>query len=262
MKNKYIKSLIIFVVSAIVYLAGTLPLRDLLSVFTVTDVRPGAVINPFLSICFGPLAALGCTVSNFFADYLSGYPTKVLLQGLIPQFLYGFIPYILWKKLTKGDDHSYRLDSLSKLLKFTFVAFVYGVIAGICVGYIVQSNYGANFFNTAIFVFLNNFDMTMMFGCPLMIIANIIVSGKDKKEYRSLSTNEIIILYTSVIEIIGMGVIAYAVYAATIDGINDTYAIWNNIYIYSTIYFNVILIVSIGLLAIIENRIKKITYNK
>ena len=69
--NRLFKLVAIFFVSFIIYLAGTLPLRETFAVFTVTDVRPGAVINPFLSICFGPVAALACSVSNFVADYLN-----------------------------------------------------------------------------------------------------------------------------------------------------------------------------------------------
>lgn len=251
--KKVLKFLLTMIVSAAVYLIATMPLREPLAVFTVTDVRPGAVVNPFLSMCFGPAASLGCAISNFYADYISGYPLKVLFQGFIPQFLYGFISFVLWKKLTKGDDHSYRLDSISKILKFTLVVFVYALFSGLCVGYIVQSNFGANFIETVFFVFLNNFDMTMILGCPLMIFANIIVSSRNKEKMRHLSPNELIIIYTCLIELIGVGVITYGSYTTYASLPATTYEIWNQIFIYAAIFINVVLLITLGFIKLIED---------
>lgn len=254
MKNKVLKNIVICIISAIVYFIAAYPLRDIFAVFTVTDVRPGAVVNPFLSICFGPAASIGCMISNCFADYLSGYPTKVLYQGLIPQFLYGYIPYLMWKKFTKGDEHSHRLDNTKKILQFTLISLVYGIISGICVGYIVQSNFGANFLNTLIFVFLNNFDMTMILGCPLMIASNIIISAHRNNKIRSLSLNEIIILFTNVVELVGMIIIGFAVYKTNANVDSSVYNVWNTIYTYSTLYINIMMVASFILMLIIERR--------
>lgn len=252
MNKKLIKNVTIFFLTVLIYLVTTMPLRETLAVFTVTDVRPGAVVNPFLSICFGPIASLACSIANFIADFISGYPNLVLIEGLPFQFIYGLIPWLIWKKLTKGDDHSYRLDSINKILKFVFTMFVYGVISAIGVGIIVRLNYGVPILDTAKFVFLNNFDMSVILGLPLMIFANIIVSGIHNEKIRKLSRNEIIILYTSVVELIGLAVIVYATYSTYVNAANQTYEVWNNIFFYSAAFINAILIVSIIFLKVLE----------
>ena len=259
MKNKGFKNqVMICLFSTIVYFVCTYPLRDLFAVFTVTDVRPGAAFNPFLSICFGPAASLGCSFATLLADYLSGYPTKVLIQGFPFQFLYGFIPYLVWKKLTKGDDHSYRIDSLSKYLKFTLMAFIFGILSGLGVAYIVYSNFGANFVETIGFVFMNNFTFTMLLGFPLMIFANITISGYGKDKTRKLSISEHVIIYSSIAEFVGIAVITFATYSIYSNIEATTYDLWNNIFIYSVIYVNIMIVLTILVLNFINKRqIKK-----
>ena len=255
MKSKTIfKQILICLACTVAYFVCTYPLRDTFAVFTVTDVRPGAALNPFLSICFGPAASLGCSIATLIADYLSGYPTKVLIQGFPLQFIYGFIPFLVWKKITKGDNHSYRIDSSSKFLKFTLIAFLFGILSGVGVAYIVYSNFGANFFETIAFVFMNNFTFTMLFGFPLMICANIVISGIGKEERRKLSVREYVIIFTSVAEFLGIAVITYATYMIYSNANAGTYDIWNNIFFYSVIYVNLMIVATIVVLKFIEKR--------
>ena len=257
MKNKTVfKQVIICLICTVAYFICTYPLRDTFAVFTVTDVRPGAALNPFLSICFGPAASLGCSIATLIADYLSGYPTKVLIQGFPLQFIYGFIPFLVWKKITKGDDHSYRIDSCNKYLKFTLIAFLFGILSGIGVAYVVYSNFGANFFETLAFVFMNNFTFTMLLGFPLMICANIVISGIGKQTKRKLSINEFVIIFSSVAEFLGIAVIAYATYMIYSHANVGTYDIWNNIFFYSVIYVNLMIAATIVVLKFIEKRRK------
>lgn len=254
MNNKIFKNINIFFLTLVIYIVTTLPLRDIFAVFTVTDVRPGAVVNPFLSICFGPVASLACAIANFIADYISGYPNAVLIIGIPFQFLYGLISWLIWKKLTKNDEHSYRLNSVSKIVKFIFTMFVYGVVSAIGVSIIVRLNYGVPILDTAKFVFLNNFDMSVILGLPLMIFANIVVSGIHNEKIRKLSKNEVIILYTSVIEIVGLAIIAYATYSTYINAASETYEVWNNIFFYSAAFINIVLVITIVFLKILEGR--------
>lgn len=253
-KASLLKALEITFFTAAIYFLSTYPLRDVFAVFTVTDVRPGAALNPFLSLCFGPFASLGCSIATFIADYLSGYPIKVLFQGFPLQFIYGFVPYIIWKRITKGDDHSYRINSTKKYLIFTLIALTYGLLSGVGVAYIVYSNYGANFFETIAFVFMNNFTFTMLLGFPLMILANIVISGSDKTNFRKPGINEKIIMYSSFIEFIGIAIIVFGFYSLNINNNLEVYNIWNKIFIYSVIYVNIIVLITIIMLKTIESR--------
>lgn len=254
MKNKVLKNILICIVTGIVYFICTYPLRDIFAVFTVTDVRPGAALNPFMSLCFGPAASLGCAISTFIADFFSGYPTKVLFQGLPLQFIYGFVPYIVWKKLTKGDDHSYRIDSIKKYAIFTLISFLFGILSGFGVGYIVYSNFGANFFETVGFVFMNNFTFTMLLGFPLMICANIVISGIGKEVHRKLSKSEYAIIFSSVIEFVGIAIITYKTYSSYAGVSVETYDVWNNIFIYSVVFVNIMIVLTIVVLHVLDKK--------
>lgn len=241
--NKFIKNLVLVIASFAIYFLATYPSRNLFTVFTVTDVRPGVVFNPLLSMCFGPWATLGLTIATTLGDYLSGYPRLVLYQGFVGQFIYGYLSYLTWSKLTKNDEHRYRLDSLDKILKFAATSLTFAISSAIGVGYIVHSNFGANAFDTGIFVFLNNFDFTMILGMPILILSNLIIHKVSTGEKRKLSKNEGIILINVLSSALSLAVITYAVYQK-IGNIGDIYTIWNTIYIYGAIAINIILFVA------------------
>lgn len=249
-KRSLFENFIIFVISALLFFAFSMPFRDLLSVFTVSEVRFAAVLNPLLGICFGFPSALGIAVANFIADFFSGYSLAVLLEGLIPQFLYSYIPYLIWIRLNKGESHIRRLDSASRLLKYAICVFVYALISGIGVGLIVQINFGADFLNCAFFVFLNNWMMGIILGCPLMILINVMMSYNK----RNLFDPEKIIIVSALIETILFILIIIYVYSRTNS--EAIYDIWNKVYIYSAIIINLFLIFVYIVVRIVEKNRK------
>lgn len=253
--NKTFKNILKLIIPGLLYLATSVPLRKVLSVFTVTDVRPSVAIVPLSSIWFGPLAAISCAVGNMFADILSDSPLNVIIQGLPFQFIYGLVSWRLWKKLTKGDDHSYRFDSVSKILKYTLVIVVFGILSGIGVSYLVLSNYGVPFFDTFKFVFLNNFDMAMIIGCPAMIIANLIVSKKKNEPMRKPSINELTIIYSTLLIVVGVIILGFSIYSTSVS--TETYDIWNAIYLKSALFVNIILVLEILFIALVEKAQKR-----
>lgn len=254
--NKTIKNILKLIIPGLLYLAISIPMRNVLSVFTVTDVRPSVAIVPLSSIWFGPLAALSCAIGNMISDITTKNPLNVILLGVIFQFVYGYVSWYLWKKLTKGDDHSYRFDSISKLLKFTLVIFIFAILSATGVGFLVTYNYGVPFFDTFKFVFLNNFDLPMIIGCPAMIIANIIISKKKNEPMRKLSINELAIIFSTLLILVGTIIIGYSIYAS--NSVNGTYDIWNVIYLRSALFVNIILILEIIFITLVEKaQIKK-----
>ena len=253
--NKFYKNLKIFLLSGIVFLAATMPFRNILSVFTVSEVRPAAVLNPFLGISFGLPAALGIAAANLLADGLSGYPVAVLIEGLIPQFLYSYVPYLMWRAFTKNEEHIHRLDSVSRVRKYTAVVLTYAVLSGLCVGAIVQTNFGADFLNCAFFVFLNNFTMSMVLGCPLMILSNQIMARRSGND-RRLFPSEKLILADGIAELLIIGIVIAAVYARYPDlGVNE---LWNMIYIDATVIIIASMAVTLFLMILFERRKKRI----
>ena len=242
MEKKIRKNLLIFVFSGLLFFAFTMPFRKILSVFTVSEVRPAAVLNPFLGICFGLPSALGIMVANLIADAVSGYPLAVLLEGLVPQFLYTYVPYLMWKKLTAGEDHIHRLDCAGRVLKFALVVLVSALLAGVGVGLIVHGNFGAPFLSCAFFVLLNNFDIGLLLGCPLMILSNQIISRRSGTD-RTVTDNEKIILVTAALEIVGLAVLIPTAYAGGQTA--GLYDIWNTIYLYAVVMLNAMMLISL-----------------
>lgn len=240
--NKIIKFIAIYLLSGMAFFALTMPFHKIFAVFTVSEVRPSAVLYPLLGISFGLPSALGIMTANFISDFVNGYPLAVLLEGIIPQILYTMVPYYMWKRLTKGEKHIHRLDSVSRVLKFALICFVFAVLSGIGVGLIVHFNFGADGINSGFFVFLNNFDISLMLGCPLMVLSNQVISRFNETE-RIFTANERIILFTSAAEIVVTAIVIPSVYYrhATIG----TYDIWNTIYLYLVVIINVIMIFSL-----------------
>ena len=247
MKNKFLRNTVIFFASAIAFFVLTMPFRKVLSVFTATEVRPVAVLYPFLGISFGLPSALGIAVANCIADAVSGYTLTVLIEGFFSQIIYTMVPYFMWKGFTKSEEHVHRLDSVSRVLKYVCVVFVSALLSGIGVGLIVWSNYGADFFSCAFFAFLNNFDFGVMLGCPLMIISNQIISRRSGTK-RTVSVNEKIIIAAAIAQIVSVTAIIISMYkSGTHIG---TYDIWNSIYIYCVIAINVIMLLSLAVMLV------------
>ena len=253
MKNKtFTKKILICVLSGLAYFLSTYPLRNAFKVFTITDIRPGCAIALASCICFGPYAALGCTLSNWLSDFLTGQTLAIQLEGLPLQFLYGIVSYYLWKFLTKNDDHSYRIDSASKYIKVTVVCLIYALISSLGVGLLFYLNYVPNILDITKFVFLNNFTFPMVLLFPILIIMNIIISGNGKENKRKPNLTEKIIIGSSILKFIGIAIIAFLIINNGAYG--DIYETMNTIYIDSMYFVNTISIFTIPVTLIIEKK--------
>ena len=249
MNVKTKRFILILVLSCVAFFALTLPFHRLLALFTVSEVRPSAVLYPFLGISFGVPSALGIMIANFISDAVNGYPIAVLLESMIPQFLYSYVPYLLWRRFTRGEDHIHRLDSLEKVLKFAVVCLVMAVMSGIGVGLIVHFNFGVDGLRAGFFVFLNNFDISVILGCPLMIISNQIFSRRSGTE-RTVTFNERVIIGAAVAEIVSLSFLVPVMHRKGVT--LWTYDTWNSIYIAAVVVINCILLAS--LIVMLVNR--------
>ena len=111
----------IYVLSGISFLLLLLPFHKLLSVFTLTEVRPAAVLYPLLGISFGWPAALGIMTANGICDAINGYSAAVLIEGLVPQLIYTMVPYYLWRYLIRDEEHIHCLNSVERVWKYVLV---------------------------------------------------------------------------------------------------------------------------------------------
>lgn len=246
-KKKVLRFILIYLLSGIAFFALTLPFHKLFSVFTVSEVRPSAVLYPFLGISFGLPSALGIMTANFICDAINGYSFAILFEGLIPQLLYTLIPYYLWKRLMKGEEHKHRLDCAARVLKYALVSLAFSLVSALGVGVLMLINFHFDPTQAALFVLLNNFHMSVVLGCPLMVISNQIISRRAGTD-RVLTRNEIIILITAAVQAILLVATAIMVYAG--GKTVGTYDIWNTVYIIGIALISVTMPISLGCMAL------------
>lgn len=63
----------IFFISAILFIALTLPFRFWLAASDITKMRPNTALTPVLGMIFGLPSSLGCAAGYFVSDMISGY---------------------------------------------------------------------------------------------------------------------------------------------------------------------------------------------
>lgn len=252
-KEKNLRNIFICLVSGIAFFSLTLPFHKLLSVFTVSEVRPSAVLYPFLGISFGLPPAIGIMAANFICDAMNGYSAAILFEGLLPQLLYTMVPYYLWKCLMKGEDHKHRLDCAARVLKYALVCLAFSLLSALGVGVLMYINFHFDPTQAALFVLLNNFLMSVVLGCPLMVISNQIISRRAGTD-RTLTKNEIVILITAAVQAVLVACTAITVYAG--GRAVGTYDIWNTVYIIGTALIGVTLPLSLGCMAL-SGRLRK-----
>ena len=119
--HKKMRFILIYILSGISFLLLLLPFHKLLSVFTLTEVRPAAVLYPLLGISFGWPAALGIMTANGICDAINGYSAAVLIEGLVPQLIYTMVPYYLWRYLIRDEEHIHCLNSVERVWKYVLV---------------------------------------------------------------------------------------------------------------------------------------------
>lgn len=245
--KKAVRFILIYFLSGIAFFLLTMPFHKILSVFTVTEVRPSAVLYSFLGISFGWPSALGIMTANFISDAVNGYSAAILFEGLVPQLLYTIVPYYLWRRLMRGEDHKHRLDCVGRVLKYVLVCLVFSVLSALGVGILMYINFHFDPTQAALFVLLNNFDMSVILGCPLMVASNQIISRRAGTA-RVLTRNECIILITAAVQVLLTVFTAVTVYAGgrTIG----TYDIWNTIYVIVLLLINATMLLSLACMAL------------
>lgn len=248
MKNSSNRRIIIwnivgFLVIGILFFCVTYFSNTVLSAYDVTGIRLSATFNPVFGIAFGWSAVIACAVANFVSDLASGWGISVAFLGFIPQIIYGIFPYYVWKHYNHSLSKRTRLDNPRKTIMFAVLMFIDSIFIGLSVGGIQKFVSNDNFWETARFSALNDFDMCLVFGLPLMAVIDYIYSKILHGGKRKLSANEIILLITSVADIAVFGGIISVFYLSHPEMQREI--LWKMIFEISLAVFNVLLILSI-----------------
>ncbi len=254
-KNKVIRFSIIFILSFILFFLLTIFSNKVLTIYDVTSARISPVLNPVLGIAFGYPAIIGCSFANLISDIISGYKPFVCVFGILTQMIYGLLPYYVWKNIVKSNSHRTRLDSPMKTIYFVILMLINSIIMGLFVGLFQLYTSHDMFIQTFIFAALNDFDVSVILGLPLMTLIDYIYSRNHAIRKRKLSFNEhIIVIYS--ISVLLVSILITSIMLIINGSVKDP-NIWKNIFVYSTYAMNVLLIISILLMYFFSYQKKK-----
>jgi energy-coupling factor transport system substrate-specific component len=97
------RMIVLTAVTAAVYAAVLIPFKIAIPLVPgFTEVRPANVIPIICSLMFGPAAAWGSAIGNTIGDFFGTLGPGTLF-GFVGNFLYGYIPYKMWKAFSKGE---------------------------------------------------------------------------------------------------------------------------------------------------------------
>ena len=264
--GSYTNAGIVFVLSVVLFVGLTMPFRLRLAAADITDMRPTTALTPVLGLLFGLPAALGCGLGSLISDCISGYGFTYALIWAAQQILYGMVPWFLWNKINKEQDgNKFRLDCISRMLKFFLVMFVDAILIVILTGILNHAYAVSDFLSiNNLYLFFNSFDSGLLFGCPLLIAGHFLQRYLEnrkngcKEKIFTFSLNERMILNTI---ITGVGIcilVGAAVYLTEkMEKEGSSVGIWGRMYLFQTLALNFYFALSMGFMWFTENRIAK-----
>jgi hypothetical protein len=118
-------------VIAAIYAVSLVPFKILTLVPGITEIRPGAAIPVLCSLLFGPPAAWGAAIGNLVGDIMGGTLTPGSIGGVLGNFLYGLLPWALWRAFTREEP---RLRSFKQIALLAFVCLISAAACAVVVG--------------------------------------------------------------------------------------------------------------------------------
>lgn len=230
------------IVTALLFFCVTMPFRRFFGLMGLTEVRPASAFPPIFGLLFGVPGALGCAIGNLVADIVSGYPDKVCLYGFPAQFLYGFLPYLMWNsgkwgrgKHTKNGEAkeqqkkaSVRLSSVRQVLKYIGIVFADTIFMAVLLGGILQSLNRVSFFSQfTLLLFYNNLVFCLILGIPMIVLADL---AAEENRGRVLNLNVRFVLIFLLLSILSAVLTGISCYQETLPSAKDTVELWNRVY--------------------------------
>ena len=230
------KKVKIVVLTAMLFFLVTVPCRQIFHLSEVTEVRPASAFPPAFGMLFGGWGALGCAIGNLAADFLSGYDVKICVPGFLIQFLYGYLPYVMWFGIKKnGKNAVIRMKNVRYVIKYIAIVFVDSLLMAVMLGALLQlTGMGSLLSSATLLLFFNNLVFCLILGIPIIILAGLCVE-QEKGRVLTLNVRFVLIfLLLSVVSAILMGV---ASYGEMYHYVADKMALWNRVYIRVSVDF-------------------------
>lgn len=160
------RMVVLVALSAALYAAILIPFKIFTIIPGTTEIRPANAIPMVTSLLFGPAGAWGSAIGNLVGDFFGGLgPGNIF--GFIGNFLYGYIPYVLWRTFF-GETQPAKGSTLHWLaLMFIFLvagcacAFMVALGIDVVIGGVPFAILGA-------LILINNFMMSALLAPALL----------------------------------------------------------------------------------------------
>src|SRR5499426_4214323 len=90
------RMVVLTAMSASLYAAILIPFKVMPIIPGVTELRPANAVPVVCSFLFGPAGAWGAAIGNLIGDFFGGIGPGDFF-GFAGNFLYGFLPYAVWR---------------------------------------------------------------------------------------------------------------------------------------------------------------------
>ena len=154
---------------AAIYAAVLIPFKVGIPIIPgFVELRPANVIPIVSSLLFGPAAAWGAGIGNLIGDCF-GTLGPASLFGFLGNFLYGYVPYLLWGNLgwlSSGREPMVR--SWRQGVEYVIVCALASTVCAVTIGWGVELLGLLPFWFLVPAIFLNNLVMATLLGPPLL----------------------------------------------------------------------------------------------
>ena len=155
---------------AAIYAAVLIPFKVGIPIIPgFVELRPANVIPIVSSLLFGPAAAWGAGIGNVIGDCF-GTLGPASLFGFLGNFLYGYVPYLLWGNLgwlSSGREPMVR--SWRQGVEYVIVCACAAMVCAATIGWGVELLGLLPFWLLFPAIFLNNLVMATVLGPPLLL---------------------------------------------------------------------------------------------
>lgn len=239
--------------AAVLFFLVTVPFRRLFALTEVTEVRPAGAFPPVFGLLFGGWGALGCALGNLAADILSGYSPRICIWGFPAQFLYGYLPYLLWRCGKKDGRTAICLSNVRHVLKYIGIVFADTLFMAGALGMMLQLLHQGNLLSqSTLLLFFNNLAFSLILGIPMLIVADVIRGGNRRQTLTLTVRFVLLFLLLSVVSAALMGIVSYR---ELVRSAEDAVTVWNRIYIRVSVDFFVLCGLSVCFLSYLEKNI-------
>lgn len=250
LNNNFIRTLL----TAALFFAVTMPFRKFFGLTGLTEVRPASAFSPVFGLLLGVPGALGCALGNLAADYLSGYALPICIYGFAAQFLYGYLPYLLWYgREGRQEGETVRFGRVHYVLKYIVIVTADSFTMACMLGTILQAlGMGRLFSQNTLLLFFNNVAFCMVLGIPMIILAGVLMARNKRK---ALTLNVRFVLFFLLLSIASAVLEGVSAYKEMQGSVTDAAAQWNRIYIWVSVDFFVLCGMAVWFLCYLERHI-------